>query len=103
MEYCLIITTTPNEQEARSLTKSILESRLAACVQLSNISSYYLWDNEVNNDNEVKLLIKTKKSLYDKLESYIIENHSYDTPEIIMLNIDDGNEKYLDWIKEVTI
>ena len=103
MQYCLVITTTPNQQEAKTLAKSILEAKLSACVQLSNISSYYVWDNKVTNDDEVRLLIKTKKSLYEKLQTHIIQNHSYDTPEIIMLNIDDGSQKYLDWIEEVTI
>jgi len=103
MSYCIVITTTPDEREAKQLTSSILELKLAACVQLSNISSYYTWENKITNDNEVKLLIKTRKSLYNKLQSHIIENHSYDTPEIVMINIDDGNQKYLDWIEEVTI
>ncbi|PHS58300.1 MAG: divalent-cation tolerance protein CutA [Sulfurimonas sp.] len=103
MSYCLIITTCKDEQEATILASSILELKLAACVQLSHISSLYTWQNKLVNDNEVKLSIKTKKSLYKKLKEYILQNHSYDTPEIIMININKGSKKYLNWIKEVTI
>ena len=103
MEFCIVITTTSNKDEAKELAKKILESKLAACVQLSHISSYYVWDDKVQNDEEVRVVIKTKKSLFSKLKSFIKQNHSYDTPQIIMLDIKDGNEKYLHWIEEVTI
>lgn len=103
MSYCIVITTTTSEQEAKQLTTSILGLKLAACVQLSNIISYYRWEDKITKDDEIRLLIKTKKSLYDNLHKHIVENHSFDTPEIIMLDVAEGDEKYLDWIEEVTI
>ena len=99
---CIVITTCENRKTAELLAQSILENRLAACVQLSNISSFYIWDDKINNEDEVKLLIKTKESLYKELEKHISDLHTYDVPEIIMLPIADGAKSYLDWIDDVT-
>ena len=102
MEYGIIITTTDSEEEARSLSAKLVESRLAACVQVSGITSFYTWKGEVHNDPEYRLLIKTGKDLYHKTESFIRENHSYEVPEIIEVPIRSGLEEYLGWISEVT-
>lgn len=102
MNYCVVITTCENQEKAELLAKSILEERLAACVQLSSISSFYRWEGAVANDDEIKLLIKTREELYDKLEKHIAENHAYDVPEIIMLSVGRGSIAYLGWIDEET-
>lgn len=102
MDYLVVITTCGSQDEAENLASQIIKSKLAACVQLSNITSYYIWDGEVNNDPEVKLLIKTRKALYDQLEAMIKNLHSYDVPEIIALPVLSGLKDYLDWIDEVT-
>jgi periplasmic divalent cation tolerance protein len=103
MSYYVVITTCGNRDEAERLASQIIEKKLAACVQLSSITSYYIWEGEVNNDPEIKLLIKTRKELYDQLEKLIKDNHSYDVPEIIALPVQSGSKDYLDWIEEVTI
>ncbi len=100
MKYKMVITTCENREEADSLAKLIIEKRLAACVQLSDITSYYHWDEKVNRDSEVKLTIKTTESTYSDLEYFIKANHSYDTPQIIMIPIENGSKEYLDWIDE---
>ena len=102
MEYSIIITTTDSEEEARSLSAKLVESRLAACVQVSGIQSFYAWKGEVHNDPEFKLLIKTRRELYPKVESFLCENHSYEVPEIIEVPIRSGVEGYLWWIGEET-
>lgn len=102
MNPCIIITTCSNRENAETLAKSILELHLAACVQMSEIKSLYHWDGKIANDNETKLLIKTRAELYDKLEQHITQNHEYDVPEIIMLPIEKGSAAYLDWIEENT-
>ncbi len=101
-DCCLVIATCGNQNEAEKLAGSILENRLAACIQLSNIRSYYFWDGKVNNDPEVLLFIKTRRTLYEALESHIQTHHSYDVPEIIRLPIEGGLPAYLGWIDEVT-
>jgi len=98
-----VITTCGSRDEAERLASLILGKKLAACVQLSSITSYYIWEGEVNNDPETKILIKTRKELYDQLEKLIKDNHSYDVPEIVALPVQSGLKDYLDWIEEVTI
>ena len=102
MEYTLVLTTCPNEQEARDLATRIIASRLAACVQLSKIESFYIWKDEACIEPEVRLTIKTRTRLYDRLESFIKKHHSYEVPQVVMIPIEDGSEAYLDWIDENT-
>ena len=102
MSYCVVITTCGSSEEGEKLASQLVESKLAACVQLSSITSYYRWEGKVNRDPEYKLLIKTRKALYDQVENFIKENHSYDVPEIIELPIQSGSKEYLSWIDEVT-
>jgi len=102
MSYCVVITTCGSSEEGEKLASQLVESKLAACVQLSSITSYYRWEGKVNRDPEYKLVIKTRKALYDQLANFIKENHSYDVPEIIELPIQSGSKEYLSWIDEVT-
>ena len=102
MDYAAVITTCSNKEDAKTLASILLEQKLAACVQLSEITSLYTWQTKVLEENETQLLIKTKKTLYKELESLILKHHKYDTPEIIMLDIKNGYDKYFSWIDEVT-
>ena len=102
MEYCIILTTCPNNEEADILASKLIKEKLAACVQLSPITSYYTWKSQIHNDPEIRLLIKTKTSLYELVEQLIKKYHSYDVPQIVQLPILDGSSEYLGWIDEST-
>jgi periplasmic divalent cation tolerance protein len=102
MEACIVITTCARREEADQLATQIVENRLAACVQISQINSYYTWEGEVAQEAEFKLAIKTRDSLYEELEAWIMEHHSYDVPEIILVPVETGSAEYLDWIGAVT-
>lgn len=102
MSYCVVITTCASREEGENLASQIIASKLAACVQLSSITSYYTWEGKTNRDQECKLVIKTRKALFGPLERFIKEHHSYDVPEIIELPIHAGSKEYLAWIEEVT-
>ncbi len=99
--YSLVITTCPNSQEADQLASGLVKRRLAACVQITGITSYYEWDDKVNKDEERLLLIKTQTQRCDDVEKFIHQNHSYDVPEIIAIPISDGSHAYLSWIDEI--
>ena len=101
-DYCLVITTCGNRNDADKLAAGIIKEKLAACIQLSDIQSYYFWDGKVNNDPEVRLQIKTRNALYDDLEAHIRAHHAYEVPEVIRLSIEGGLPAYLGWIDEVT-
>ncbi len=102
MDYCIVLTTCSSKEEAHTLASKIIEQKLAACVQLSGITSYYRWDNVTHIDPEIKLLIKTKVQLYESLEQFITRNHSYEVPQIVQVPITDGSDNYFDWIDENT-
>lgn len=94
----VVLTTTPNSEEAETLARKIVEARLAACVQvLPPIKSFYFWNGEIQKDAENLLLIKTLEDKFDELKDFIQTNHSYDVPEIVALKAEDVAESYLNW------
>jgi periplasmic divalent cation tolerance protein len=102
LQYCVVLTTTSNEQQAEELAKKIVGAKLGACVQVQQIKSYYMWKGEACADPEYLLFIKTPSAQYDALERFIKANHSYETPEIVQIPIQAGLRAYLSWMDEVT-
>ena len=101
-EFCLVLTTCPNQREADVHAKAIVEKRLGACVQSSAINSHYMWAGEVQSETEVLLLIKTTCARYEALERYLVAAHSYDVPQIIRIPVAGGLNAYLDWVRQTT-
>ena len=102
-EPILILCTCPSQNEADAVATTLLEERLAACVnQLPGIKSLYCWEGRVKQDDEVLLLIKTTADLFERLEKTIKTLHSYETPEIIAVPIVAGSADYLRWIEAST-
>jgi len=101
-QYAMIVNTCPNEETAKKIANILLEKKLAACIQLFPINSFYSWKGEICNDNEIILFIKCRQSSYTAIEEAIIANHPYEVPEIIMLPVIGGFNKYLDWIDDVS-
>jgi periplasmic divalent cation tolerance protein len=100
--YRVILVTAPLE-EAKTIAKAIVEERLAACVNVvERVSSFYIWEGELQEDSEALLIIKTVGHNVDALEKRIKELHSYEVPEFITLQVQEGSEEYLAWIDEVT-
>jgi periplasmic divalent cation tolerance protein len=103
-EFLQIMTTTDTKEMAKKIAETLVEKKLAACVQISGpITSTYEWKGNIENEEEWYCVIKTRKRLYQKVEESIKTLHSYDVPEIIALPIVEGNQAYLDWIDEVVI
>ena len=99
-ETIVVLTTAANDAEAESLARKIVEAKLAACVQiLPPMRSVYYWNNAVQIDSEHLLLIKTLAEKFDELQSFIQSNHSYKTPEIIVLKTNSVAENYFEWMK----
>ena len=99
--YYLAITNCPNQEVATSLGQRCVENKLAACVNiLPEVQSIYQWKDKIENDCEVLMMMKTDQLSLSELESFIIQNHPYETPEFITINIESGSERYLDWIHQ---
>ena len=101
-KYLLITTATNTEKEANFLARILLEDRLISCCQITKINSSYWWNGKVVNDNEYLLQMKTKKELYKEVEKLIKKNHSYELPEIVAYEIENGSDEFLNWISTET-
>lgn len=103
MECILVLCTINDLKTAKSISGKLVEEKLAACVNIiPQITSIYFWKNEIVEDSEYLMLIKTKNMHFDELKKRILSLHPYEVPEIISLKIDDGSKSYLDWIGNST-
>jgi periplasmic divalent cation tolerance protein len=101
--FIQISTTTESKEQAQKIARSLVEQKLAACVQISGpIESTYRWKGKVENAQEWLCLIKTRAAFYRKVEAAIKKLHSYETPEIIAMPIVKGSKEYLNWLNDET-
>jgi periplasmic divalent cation tolerance protein len=101
--YIQISTTTETKEEAQKIARYLVEQKLAACVQISGpIESTYRWKDKVETAIEYLCLIKTRTTLFKKVEAAIKKLHPYETPEIIAVPIIKGSKEYLKWLSAET-
>jgi periplasmic divalent cation tolerance protein len=98
----MMLTTTSTADEARKIAQLLIEEKLAACVQLLPIESFYVWEGAIQNEPERLLLIKTRTALFEKAIARIKEVHSYTVPEVVAMPFTAGFAGYLNWIGDVT-
>lgn len=104
MDYCIINCTTSSKVNAMEISEYLIENKLAACVNIiPNIVSVYKWEGKIVEGQEFLMVIKTKQSLFKKVEKAIIERHEYELPEIVATPIVKGNKEYLKWLKSETV
>jgi periplasmic divalent cation tolerance protein len=97
----IVLSTAGSAEEARKIAQHLVERRLAACVNIvPQIESVYRWQGNIESSREWLLLIKTTAERFADLRAAIAELHSYDLPECIAINIEDGDAEYLQWIGE---
>lgn len=96
--FCVLFCTTSVEESER-IARILIEEKQAACVNITEVNSYYRWKGEFCEDKEALLIIKTEKSKVDRIIERIKEVHSYELPEIIALPIVAGYDKYLEWVE----
>ena len=97
----VIFVTVGNSNDAAVLAKSLVEKRLAACVNLlPGVASWYWWEGKVTEDQEVLLVMKTSRDKFAALEKEVLRLHSYAVPEVIAVQIVEGSKNYLNWIEE---
>ncbi|KAL3690083.1 hypothetical protein R1sor_016392 [Riccia sorocarpa] len=99
----VVYVTVPNKETATSLATSIVTNKLAACVsQIPGITSTYVWEGKVETEQEILLMIKTRRALLDSLTAHVKSNHPYTVPEVIATPILGGNDSYMKWVVENT-
>ena len=97
----LILTTHDDLVQARELARYLVEQRAAACVNIiPQLESVFHWENEVQTENEILLLIKTIERKVEQVKAILEERHSYDVPEIIAFNGEVLHQPYMDWVRD---
>ena|SRR6266851_1968523 len=95
----IVLTTAGSEEEARKIARHLVENRLAACVNIiPQIESIYRWQGKVDSSREWLLLVKTTDERFPAVRDAIRELHTYELPECVVLNIEDGSSEYLQWL-----
>jgi periplasmic divalent cation tolerance protein len=97
----IVLTTCSSAAEADRIARQLLETRLAACVNIvAGARSLYRWQGAIEEAAECLLIVKSRQSLWEQLREAIQRLHSYDVPEVLALAIEDGSPKYLDWLNQ---
>ena len=103
MKMAWLYITAGTYDEVRTIGRTLVEERLAACVNiLGPIDSIFWWESEVKSESEVAFIVKTRTALVEEIVARITELHSYQCPFVISLPIETGISDYLDWIKAET-
>jgi len=100
--YLIVHTTVDDRAKAEFLARTLLEARLAACIQIVPIHSHYRWEGALESADEYRLEIKTRTDRYDALEALLLRHHPYDTPELLAIPVLTGSKGYLSWMDECT-
>ena len=97
----IVLSTAGSEDEARKLARHLVEHNLAACVNIvPQIESIYRWQGKVESSREWLLLIKTSAQRFAAVRDAILELHSYELPECVLLTVEDGSPDYLQWLAD---
>lgn len=89
--------------EARKVSRYLVQERYVACAQIIPwIESAYMWNNQLETAQESKIILKTRQIHFEKIKEIILKNCKYQIPEITVIEIQNGNKEYLDWIGEST-
>lgn len=101
-DYGVVLVTASSKAEAMAIAQTLVQEKLAACVNCLPVESIYTWEGALHQEQEWQLLIKTRLEHYPLLETRIRELHSYEVPEIIAIPLHQGSAPYLRWIADNT-
>ena len=102
MKPVVIISTYPNKKSISKIAQNLVKSKLAACVNISKISSIYSWNDKIENTSEYLAIFKTITKNKTLLKKKIKETHPYEIPEIAEVDVTSINKSYLNWLIEST-
>lgn len=97
--FAIVLTTAGSDEEAERIARELVERRLAACVNVvPGVVSIYRWNDAVQRDSERLLVVKTSAARFAAVRDAILELHSYEVPEVVMVPISGGSAAYLAWL-----
>ncbi|MBF0479496.1 MAG: divalent-cation tolerance protein CutA [Candidatus Omnitrophica bacterium] len=102
--YSIVFVTVKDQSEAKKIADTIVAEKLAACVNMiEKVKSVFWWQEKIQYEEEILLIMKTKNTLMNKLIERVKSLHSYTIPEIVSIPIEEGNLDYLKWINDSVI
>ena len=102
MKGVVILSTYPNKKSVQKISNELVRSKIAACVNITKISSVYSWQGKIENTNEYLAIFKTTLKNKTKLKNQIKKTHPYEVPEIAELKLENLNKLYLNWLADST-
>jgi periplasmic divalent cation tolerance protein len=103
-QLVIVVTTVASHDDAERIAHELINSNLAACVQIDGpVSSHYHWDGTVQTSTEYRLTLKTNSGSWQTLKEQLTLLHPYDEPEILMFPVTDTTEGYLEWVNQHTL
>ena len=99
-KFRVVLVTCGTLEESRKIARAVVDLQLAACVNVLThaVESFYKWEGKLENGSEYLLIMKTTEDRVEALKKEVLEMHSYDTPEFVVLPIVSGAEAYLQWL-----
>lgn len=102
--FAIVLVTAPELKTARKIARAALEARLVACANLiPRIESHYWWGGRLEQAAEVLMVMKARRTRLKDLEQIVLQQHPYDTPEVLSLPLDASSAKYLAWLGSSTV
>ena len=102
-DMLVVVTTVGSEDDARRLAKLLVEKRLCACAQIYGpITSYYWWDDKLEEDTEWQVKFKLLAEKYQEVQDVIKQNHPYELPQIIAFPVENVLDDYAIWVAKET-
>lgn len=98
-----VVTTLPDEAQARALGRSLVEEGLAACAQIERLHSIYRWQDGVETADEARLTLKTSAARREALQTALLARHPYDVPQLLATACDDAGTDYARWVADSTV
>ncbi len=99
-QVILALTSCPDEVTAQAIAAALIQERLATCVnRIGGVRSTYFWDARLQDEAEILLIMKTTAARLDELRERLSALHPYELPELLAIEVDGGNERYLDWVR----
>ena len=99
----ILLSTVESAQTAEKIASTVVEERLAACVNvLPGVSSYFRWEGEIQREQEFMLILKTSTDRLRELIERIETLHPYEVPEIVSVPVEEGHQPFLDWVERET-
>ncbi len=100
--YSIALTTAPSREVAMTLARTMVDRRLAACVNVLPCTSVYRWEGAVQQEEEHLMVIKTRRTYIDDIRDLLENEHPYDLPELVSMEVEDGSADYLKWLRDET-